>query len=43
MAVWEPLILGTFTNPAEQPMSAPPVKVSLGMACSPPSLSARDP
>jgi len=31
MAVCVPLILGTFRNPAEQPMRAPPGKVSLGM------------
>jgi len=32
MAVWVPFTLGTLRKPAEQPMSAPPGKVSLGMA-----------
>eukprot|EP01139_Manchomonas_bermudensis_P007437 Amastigsp_a180931_43.p3 type:complete len:220 gc:universal Amastigsp_a180931_43:213-872(+) len=43
MAVCVPLTLGTFMNPAEQPMSAPPGKFSLGIDCRPPSLSARAP
>jgi hypothetical protein len=32
IAVWLPLIRGTFTKPAEQPISAPPGKASFGMA-----------
>jgi hypothetical protein len=32
IAVCVPLIRGTFTKPAEQPISAPPGKISLGMA-----------
>ena len=43
IAVWLPLIRGTFTKPAEQPISAPPGNASLGMACKPPSLIARAP
>ena len=43
IAVWLPLILGTLTKPAEQPISAPPAKASCGIACQPPSLIARAP
>ncbi len=43
IAVWLPLIFGTFRNPAESPISAPPGKVSFGIDCRPPSLSARAP
>ena len=32
IAVWVPLIRGTLTKPAEQPISAPPGNTSLGMA-----------
>jgi hypothetical protein len=31
IAVWLPLMRGTFTNPAEQPISTPPGKASLGI------------
>ena len=43
MALWLPLIRGTFTNPAEQPISAPPGKASFGIDCQPPSVIARAP
>ena len=43
MAVWVPLIFGTFTKPAAQPTSIPPGKVSFGIAWKPPSLMARAP
>ena len=33
IAVCVPLIRGTFRNPAEQPISAPPGNTSLGIAC----------
>ena len=36
IAVCVPLIRGTLRKPAEQPISAPPGKASLGMACSRP-------
>ena len=42
-ALWLPLMRGTLTKPAEQPISAPPGKVSFGIDCSPPSLMAREP
>ena len=43
IALWLPLMRGTLTKPAEQPISAPPGKVSLGTDCTPPSLMARAP
>jgi hypothetical protein len=43
IALWLPLMRGTLTKPAEQPISAPPGKVSLGTDCTPPSLIAREP
>jgi hypothetical protein len=43
MALWLPLMRGTLTKPAEQPISAPPGKVSLGTDWTPPSLMAREP
>ena len=43
MAVWLPLIRGTFTKPAEHPIRAPPGKARVGTACSPPSVMARAP
>ena len=43
IAVWVPLIRGTLTKPAAQPISAPPGKASLGTDCQPPSLIARAP
>ena len=43
IAVWLPLIRGTLTKPAEQPISAPPGKASFGTDCQPPSLIARAP
>ena len=43
MALWVPFILGTFKNPAVQPIKQPPGKVSLGMAWNPPSFKALAP
>jgi hypothetical protein len=43
MALWLPLMRGTLTKPAEQPISAPPGKVSFGTDCQPPSVMARAP
>ena len=43
MALCEPLMRGTLTKPAEQPISAPPGKVSFGTDCQPPSVMARAP
>ena len=43
IAVWLPLIRGTLTKPAEQPISAPPGNASFGTDCQPPSLIARAP
>src|SRR5712691_8982050 len=43
IALWLPLMRGRLMNPAEQPISAPPGKVSLGTDCTPPSLMAREP
>ena len=43
IALCVPLILGTFTNPAEQPIKHPPGKTSFGTDCKPPSLIARAP
>ncbi len=43
IALCEPLIRGTLTKPAEQPISAPPGNTSFGIDCSPPSLIARAP
>jgi hypothetical protein len=43
MALWLPLMRGTFTKPAEQPIKAPPGKNSLGIDCRPPSVMARAP
>ncbi len=43
IAVWLPLMRGTLRKPAEQPISAPPGKTSLGTDCQPPSLIARAP
>jgi hypothetical protein len=43
IALWLPLIRGTFTMPAEQPRSAPPGNASFGIDCQPPSLIARAP
>lgn len=33
MAVWVPLIFGTFMKPGLQPISSPPGNVSFGMDC----------
>ena len=41
--VVQPLMRGTFMKPAAQPISAPPGKASRGIACQPPSVSARAP
>jgi hypothetical protein len=43
IALWLPLMRGTFMNPAAQPSSAPPGKASLGTDCHPPSVNARAP
>ncbi len=43
MALWLPLMRGTFMKPAAQPSSAPPGNTSLGIDCQPPSVSARAP
>ena len=43
MAVWLPLIFGTLTKPAVQPINAPPGKVNFGTAWIPPSLMHRAP
>ena len=43
MALWLPLMRGTFRKPAESPISAPPGKVSFGIDCQPPSEMARAP
>ena len=43
IAVCVPLIRGTLTNPAAQPISAPPGNASFGTLCQPPSLIARAP
>src|SRR6266851_2015102 len=43
IALWLPLMRGTFMNPAAQPMSAPPGKASFGTDCQPPSVSERAP
>ena len=43
IALWEPLMRGTFTKPAAQPSSTPPGKLSLGTDCQPPSVMARAP
>ena len=43
MALWLPLMRGTLTKPAEQPISAPPGNVSFGTDCQPPSVMARAP
>jgi hypothetical protein len=43
MALCVPLILATFTKPAEHPSKAPPGKFSFGTDCSPPSFSTRAP
>ena len=43
IAVWLPLMRGTFTKPAAQPTSAPPGNASLGTDCQPPSLMTRAP
>ena len=43
MALCEPLMRGTFMKPAAQPTSTPPGKISFGIDCQPPSLSARAP
>ena len=43
IAVWLPLMRGTLTKPAEQPISTPPGKVSFGIDCQPPSVIARAP
>src|SRR5690606_38984319 len=42
-ALCEPLMRGTLTKPAEQPISAPPGKDSFGTDCQPPSVMARAP
>ena len=43
MALWLPLMRGTFTKPAEQPISTPPGKASFGTDWKPPSVIARAP
>ena len=43
MALWLPLMRGTFMKPAAQPISAPPGKARRGIACQPPSVNARAP
>ena len=43
MALCEPLMRGTLTKPAAQPISAPPGKASFGTDCQPPSVIARAP
>ncbi len=43
MALWLPLMRGTLTKPAAQPISAPPGKASLGTDWKPPSVMARAP
>ena len=43
IALWLPLMRGTLTKPAAQPISAPPGKDSFGTDCQPPSVMARAP
>ena len=43
IALWLPLMRGTFMKPAAQPMSAPPGNASFGTDCHPPSVNARAP
>ena len=43
MALWVPLILGTFMKPGPHPTRQPPGNVSLGMLWNPPSFRARAP
>lgn len=43
MALWVPLIFGTFKNPAVHPIRQPPGNDSLGMDWKPPSFSALAP
>ena len=43
IALWLPLMRGTFMNPAEQPSSAPPGNANFGTDCQPPSVMARAP
>ena len=43
IALWLPLIRGTFTRPAVQPRSATPGATIFGIDCQPPSLIARAP
>ena len=43
MALWLPLMRGTFTKPAEQPISTPPGNDSLGTDWNPPSVIALAP
>jgi hypothetical protein len=43
MALWLPLMRGTFTKPAEQPIRTPPGKLSFGTDWKPPSVMARAP
>ena len=43
MALWLPLMRGTFTKPAQSPISTPPGKDSFGTDCRPPSVMARAP
>src|SRR5437762_3511726 len=43
IALCEPLMRGRLTNPAAQPINAPPANDSLGTDCRPPSLIAREP
>ena len=38
MALWLPLMRGTLTKPAAQPISAPPGNASFGTDCQPPSV-----
>jgi len=43
MALWLPLMRGTFSRPAESPSSTPPGKYICGIDWKPPSLIARAP
>ena len=43
IALWLPLMRGTFTKPAESPTRQPPGKASRGTDCQPPSMIARAP
>ncbi len=43
IALWLPLIRGTFTRPTEQPSSTPPGNAAFGIDWNPPSEIARAP